>query len=117
MTGWKPRTDPTGLSTTARRHAPPRRRKTPATVAAGERAWLVNKSRAPGHLRVLLSDAAGEVELQTLFEVDVTGGIDGVEGLTIREWTADVTPGEYRIRWVFTTGEHNEHRDYPIVVE
>ena len=89
----------------------------PATVAAGERAWLVNKARAPGHLRVLLSDATGEVELQTLFEVDVTGGIDGVEGLTIREWTADVTPGEYRIRWVFTTGEHNEHRDYPIVVE
>ena len=88
----------------------------PAAVAIGERAFLVSKARAPGHLRVVLTNASGEVEMQTLFEGEAAGGIDGIEGLTIREWTADVVPGRYRIRWIFTAGDHREQRDYPISV-
>ena len=89
----------------------------PAAVAAGERALLVSKARAPGRLRVLLTNAAGGEELQTLFDGDTAGGIDGIEGLTIREWTANVKPGAYRVRWLFTVSGHREHRDYPIAVE
>lgn len=89
----------------------------PAAVPAGEGAFLVSKARAPGHLRIVLTDAAGGEELRTLFSGDVAGGIDGIEGLTIREWTAEVTPGAYRVRWLFAVGEHREHRDYPIAVE
>lgn len=58
-----------------------------------------------------------DVHIGDVVSVDATGGIDGVEGLTILEWPAEVEPGDYRIRWVFTTGAHIEHRDYPIEVE
>ncbi len=58
-----------------------------------------------------------DVHIGDVVSVDATGGIDGVEGLTILEWMAEVEPGDYRIRWAFTTGAHIEHRDYPIEVE
>lgn len=88
----------------------------PAAVQAGSSTYLVSKARAPGDLRIMLTDAGGD-EMATLFAGAVAGGIDGIEGLTIRQWTADVDPGAYRVRWEFVSGGHTEHRDYRITVE
>jgi hypothetical protein len=88
----------------------------PASVPVGSSAYLVSKSRAAGDLRVVLTDGSGRTELVTLFDGPTTGGIDGIEGLAIQQWTADVEPGAYRVRWQLTVGEHREHRDYLITV-
>lgn len=87
----------------------------PPVVSLGESAYLVSKARADGHLRILLVDADGGE--QVLFEGDVAGGLDGVEGLTVRHWTADAAPGDYRVRWEFRVGEHRESRAYPLTVK
>ena len=85
----------------------------PAAVDPGATAYLISKSRAPGALRILLTDASGEREREELFSGQTPGGLDGREGLLIREWTADVDPGPYRVRWVYG----DEHRDYLITVK
>ena len=87
-----------------------------SSVVAGELAHLVSKARASGHLRIVLTDVAGTDEIGTLFAGDVAGGIDGIEGLTIRERTADVAPGSYRIRWIYRARADQEHQDYLITV-
>lgn len=87
----------------------------PPAVERGESTYLVSKSRAPGQLRIDLTDAHGTV-VDVLFRGDVPGGIDGIEGVTIRPWQAMVPPGRYRVRWTIDVGEHTEHRDYPLVV-
>jgi len=78
----------------------------PTAVPAGSKAYLVCKARAPGDLRVVLTDGSGHTELATLFSGPAPGGIDGIEGLTIRQWTADVKPGHHRVRWEFSVPDH-----------
>lgn len=89
----------------------------PAALKRGDRAFLVSKTRAPGNLHIVLTDRAGNDEIERLFSGEVSGGIDGLQGLTIRPWRADVAPGNYRVRWLFTRGEHTESRDYMIEIE
>ena len=89
----------------------------PPAAGAGELRFLVSKARVAGSLRILLTDADGQVEMEQIHAGPTPGGVDGREGLLIREWTARAMAGEYRIRWVFTDADGGqEHRDYPIVV-
>ncbi|MFC1526833.1 hypothetical protein ACFL6X_08505 [Candidatus Latescibacterota bacterium] len=74
---------------------------------------MVSKARIAGALRIALIDAAGDKELQTIYEGPTPGGLDGLEGIAVREWVADVPPGDYRVRWTFDA----EHRDFSITVK
>ncbi|MBT3344719.1 MAG: hypothetical protein HN712_27950 [Gemmatimonadetes bacterium] len=89
----------------------------PPAGASGQQRYLVSKARAPGHLRILLIDADGGSELAELYAGATPGGVDGREGVLIREWDATIAAGAYRVRWVFTSPEgQSEYRDYPIAV-
>ena len=89
----------------------------PVSVAAGDTVLLVGKTRAAGDLRVVVMDAGGPDVLETLFAGGVEGGVDGIEGIAIQAWPADVAPGDYRVRWTFERDGHREHRDVRVMVE
>ena len=89
----------------------------PPAVVAGASTYLVCKARAAGDLRIVLTDDSGHTELATIFTGPSPGGIDGIEGLTIQQWTANVEPGHYRVRWELSVGGHREHRDYRVTVD
>ena len=88
----------------------------PPAVARGDTVLLVSKARAPGPLRITLTDADGDRELRELWSGATTGGLDGLEGVVLRSWTADVEPGAYRVRWRYGADDRREHRDDPLTV-
>ena len=40
-------------------------------------------------------------EVKALFAGEAEGGIDGIEGIDIQVWHAEVAPGQYRVRWSY----------------
>ncbi|MFH1571334.1 MAG: hypothetical protein ABIL09_25315 [Gemmatimonadota bacterium] len=84
----------------------------PASLQRGEPAYLVSKARVPGPLRITLMDESGAQQIQELFSGQTSGGLDGLEGILIRTWQAQMPPGTYRVRWALGA----EQRDCPIFV-
>ncbi len=90
----------------------------PPAASPGDRLNLVSKVRVPGAMRIVVTDSSGERELAQIYSGHTPGGVDGREGVLIREWETDVAPGDYRMRWVFTDAEGvEEARDYPFAVK
>ncbi|MBT6627656.1 MAG: hypothetical protein HOB49_11630, partial [Gemmatimonadetes bacterium] len=89
----------------------------PPSAAHGEKRYLGSKARIPGNLRIVLTDGTGERELIEIYAGLTPGGVDGREGVLVREWEGDTEPGAYRMRWIFTDEQNlTEVRDYPLSV-
>lgn len=84
----------------------------PASPARGHEVQLVSKCRVPGQVRIVLVDGQGGEELAPIYAGPTPGGLDGIEGILVRPWRADVEAGPYRVRWIY----EDEHRDYSIRV-
>jgi hypothetical protein len=81
----------------------------PPTASRGDTVLLVSKARAPGRLDISVGD--GSTAEIPVWSGSSTGGLDGLEGVTIRAWRVDADAGDYRVRWTFEVDGHREVRE------
>lgn len=91
----------------------------PSVVGKGGKSVVLCKVRVPGDLEVAVYSADGKEKKLVLFQGEVPGGTDGLEGIHILQWDGadpagklQLQPGAYRVRWAVPDG----YREFPITL-